>query len=76
MLSDQKLQTLKMKGLRMFEQYKQINYFVTVKHLVGYLEAQTNIEGKAELEKINHQLVKLAAQIFAELAQNKPKQDS
>ena len=69
MLTNEKKETLKMKGSRMLEQYILINYFVTVEHMVGYLEAQTNLEKKEELEAIRPELVDISARVFAMRAQ-------
>ena len=71
MLDDKTLITLKQKGLRTLDQFMLIDYFVTVKHMIGYLEAQTGIQGKENLAKIRHQLVWVTAEIFAEKAQPK-----
>ena len=70
MLNNKKKLVLKMKGARMLEQYILINYFVSVNHMVGYLEAQTNCQTKSELQAIRADLILLTAEIFAKKAQS------
>ena len=64
---------LKNKGLKMMDQFITIDYHVNQAHLVGYLKAQTQLESKEELEKIESGLVDLAKEIFEEKPQKENK---